>query len=128
MPWELRPFVALEVVAVTAQSLAVGLLVATPWEGVQSVSEVQSSVSIVSYLPLAPVKVECVSLTGGQVGGHLDAGTSEFVSQVPVVQYRHLVLPSVELDYERAGLVAPLLWGADSKSTVNVCEMPAWRS
>ena len=128
MPWELRPFVSLEVVAVTAQSLAVGLVVATPWEGVQSVSEVQSSVSIVGYLPLAPVKFECVSLTGGQVGGHLDAGTSEFVSQVPVVQYRHLVLPSEELDYERAGLVAPLLWGADSKSTVNVCEMPAWRS
>ena len=47
-----------------------------------------SSASI-GYLPLAPVKVECVSLTGGQVGGHLDAGTSEFVSQVPVVQYRH---------------------------------------
>ena len=128
MPWELRPLVAPEVVAVTAQSLAVGLVVATPWEGVQSVTEVQSSVSIVGYLPLAPVKVDCVSLTGGQVGGHLDAGVSEFVSQVPVVQYRHLVLPSVELDYERAGLVAPLLWGADSKSTVNVCEMPAWRS
>ena len=128
MPWELRPFVALEVVTVTAQSLAVGLVVATPWEGVQSVSEVQSSVSIVGYLPLALVKVEYISLTGGQVGSHLDAGTSEFVSQVSVVQYRHLVLPSVELDYERAGLVAPLLWDADSKSTVNVCEMPAWRS
>ena len=128
MPWELRPLVAPEVVAVTAQSLAVGLVVATPWEGVQSVSEVQSSVSIVGYLPLAPVKVDCVSLMEGQVGGHLDAGVSEFVSQVPVGQYRHLVLPSVELDYEKAGLVAPLLWGADSKSTVNVCEMPAWRS
>ena len=113
VPWELRPLVALEVVAVTAQSLAVGLVVATPWEGVQSVSKVQSSVSIVGYLPLAPVKVDCVSLTGGQVGGHLDAGTSEFVSQVPVVQYRHLFLPSVELDYERAKLVAPLLWVAD---------------
>ena len=81
---------------------------ATPWEGVQSVSEVQSSVSMVGYLPLAPVKVDCVSLTGGQVGGHLDASASEFVSQVPVVQYRCLVLPSVELDYGRAGLFAPL--------------------
>ena len=81
-----------------AKSLAVGLVVA-PWEEVQSVSEVQSFVSIVGYLPLAPVKVDCVSLTGGQVGGHLDAGTSEFVSQVPVVHYRHLLLPSVELYY-----------------------------
>ena len=107
MPWELSAFVALEVVAVTAQSLAVGLVVATPWEGVQSVSEVQSSVSIVGYLPLAPVKVECVSLTGGKVRGHLDAGASEFVSQVLVVQYHHLVPPAVELDYERAGLGAP---------------------
>ena len=128
VPWELSPFVALEIVAVTAQSLAVGLVVATPWEGVQSFSEVQSSVSIVGYLPLAPVKIECVSLTGGQVRGHLDAGASEFVSQVLVVQYHHLVPPSVELDYERAGLVAPLLWGADSKSTVDVCEIPAWRN
>ena len=57
VPWVLRPFVALEVVTVNAQSLAVGLVVATLWEGVQSVSEVQSSVSVVGYLPLAPVKV-----------------------------------------------------------------------
>ena len=143
--WELRSFFTPEVAVVPVQNLIVRLLLAPPWERLLSVSEVQrllsvsevqrllsvsevqSSVAIAGCLPLASVKVECVSLTGGQVRGQLDSDVSEFVPQVPVVQYSHLVPPFAELDHERTGSVAPLLWISDAESTVDVLALPAWR-
>ena len=56
VPWELRPAFAPEVAAVPVQSLVVMLLTAPPWEELLSLSEAQSSIAILGYLPLAPVK------------------------------------------------------------------------
>ena len=96
VPWELRPFFTPEIDAVPVQNLVVSLFIfiSLLWERLMSVSEVQSSVAIVDYLflnrfffiqskdylPLASIKVECVSLTRGQVRGHLDSAGSELVS------------------------------------------------